>query len=353
MEKILIVDDIGSNRRVLQQMLRVKGYEVIEAVNGKQAVDLSKVEKPDLILMDISMPEMDGHQAASQIKESSGDNYIPIIFVTAMSEDTALTKALASGGDDFLSKPVSIDILDSKVKAHLRIRKLNRQLQAKNQELESFAHTVSHDLRSPLRSIVGYSSMLKEDYLPKLDATAEGYIDRIVRTANRMAQIIDDLLLLAQSSQQAVKLEEIDLSEIASVVVNRLRDQQPNRLVEVSIMPGIVAHGDKRLLQIIFENLFGNAWKYTTERESAIIEFGVQQQSKQVVYYVHDNGVGFDMASAENLFEAFKRLHKFDDFEGTGIGLATVARLIHRHGGKVWAEAEVDKGATFYFTLSA
>ncbi len=231
------------------------------------------------------------------------------------------------------------------------LRRYAAQLEAANAELDAFAYSVSHDLRAPLRGIDGFSQALLEDYQARLDDTGRGYLRRVRAGTQRMAQLIDDLLGLSRVTRADFRRERVDLSALAETVAAELKRTAPRREVEFVITPGISVDGDMRLLQVVLENLVGNAWKYTGKCARARIEFGVSRQDGKVSYYVRDNGAGFDMAYANKLFGAFQRLHSSGEFEGTGIGLATVQRIVHRHGGRVWAEGAVGQGATFYFTL--
>ena len=226
------------------------------------------------------------------------------------------------------------------------------ELERSNKELEAFNYSVSHDLRAPLRSIDGFSQALAEDYQAQLDETGQDYLRRVRAAANRMGLLIDDMLRLSRLGRQEMTIDDVNLSELAESVFNKLRETDPERLVEVKVDPVLMVRGDAHLLGIALDNLIGNAWKYSARSENAKIEVGQTQRGSIKVFYVRDNGAGFDMRYADKLFSAFQRLHKSTDFEGTGIGLATVARIVHRHGGDIWAEAEVNKGATFFFNLA-
>jgi PAS domain S-box-containing protein len=225
------------------------------------------------------------------------------------------------------------------------------ELEALNKELESFSYSVSHDLRAPLRSIDGFSQVLLEDYAENLNTQGKDYLQRVRTASQRMAEIIDALLELSRVIRSELQLEQVNLSEMAQKIAIGLQERQPERQVEFIITPGLIINGDARLLKLVLENLIGNAWKFTGKQPHAKIEFGVTDPEAESVFFVRDNGVGFDIAYADKLFSAFRRLHSADEFSGIGIGLATVKRIIHRHGGRVWAEGEVGKGATFYFTL--
>jgi light-regulated signal transduction histidine kinase (bacteriophytochrome) len=234
------------------------------------------------------------------------------------------------------------------------------ELRSVNQELETFSYSVSHDLRAPLRSIDGFSQALLEDCSNQLDDAGHDYLRRIRTASQRMGHLIDDLLMLSRVIRSEMKRETVDLSRLATQIVRDLQQSQPDRLATITIQPGLVAQGDSRLIQVILENLLNNAWKFTAGRDHANISFGQVESvigslpiadPPQTIYRVRDDGVGFDMTYENKLFSPFQRLHSVSEFPGNGIGLATVQRIIHRHGGKVWAEGMRDQGATFYFSL--
>ncbi|MBS4052413.1 MAG: PAS domain S-box protein [Methylomonas sp.] len=232
------------------------------------------------------------------------------------------------------------------------VTKRTAELEAVNQELEAFAYSVSHDLRAPLRGIDGFSQALLEDYGDKLDGTGRNYLERVRGASQRMGILIDDLLKLSRITRAILKHAPVDLSSLADTVLRQLREANPEHQVETRIEPGMRVNGDPGLLKIALENLLGNAWKYSAKQANPRIECGSLAQNGETVYYIGDNGAGFDMHYADKLFRPFQRLHHRDQFEGTGIGLATVKRIIHRHGGRIWAESEVDQKTTFYFTLA-
>ena len=233
-----------------------------------------------------------------------------------------------------------------------RVIERTAELEAANKELEAFSYSVSHDLRAPLRGIDGFSQTLLERYVDKLDEKGKHYLQRIRAGTQRMGELIDDLLMLSRVTRSEMHRTKVDLSALAQEIAAELRETQPERQVEFAIAPGLVVNGDARLLRVMLENLLNNAWKFTSNRIQTCIEFNViLQVDARVAYFVRDNGAGFNMAYANKLFGAFQRLHSTTQFPGTGIGLATVQRIIHRHGGRVWAEGAVEQGATFYFTL--
>lgn len=276
-------------------------------------------------------------------------------------EDLANRCALAM--DNALLFQAKEQELAARHQAEAEIRSLNagleQRIQARtaellnaNREIEAFSYSVSHDLQAPLRAINGFSQMILEDYADRLDETARGYLQRVRRASRRMAQLIEDLLHLSRITRSEVHFQHIDLTKLVQRIVENLAQSDPARVVDVVIAPHVFAAGDPRLLLIALENLFANAWKFTKKHDQARIEFGIEHNEQgEQIYFVKDDGAGFDMRYADKLFGAFQRLHGVDEFEGTGIGLIIVQRIIQRHGGRIWAKGEVEKGATFYFTL--
>ena len=244
------------------------------------------------------------------------------------------------------------DITEHK-RSDMELQALNQKLTAANKELESFSCSVAHDLRSPLRAIDGFSQALLEDYSASLDAQGREYLARAREGVQRMAQMIDDLLKLARLGYAPMVSQAVDLSVLAGEAAAELRKSQPGREAEFVLAPGLVAAGDPVLLRSVMRNLLDNAWKFTAKKPRARIEFGAVEVDGARAFFVRDDGAGFDMAYAAKLFGTFQRLHTVTEFPGTGIGLATVRRIIQRHGGRVWAEGAVGQGATFYFTLPA
>jgi len=270
----------------------------------------------------------------------------------------SLSPAMDSQGNIVGASTIARDVTARK-RAEEEIRRLNDELQqrasaleAANKELETFSYSASHDLRAPLRSLSGFSEAVAEDYAPMLDERGRDYLSRIRAASHQMGQLIDDMLELSRVGRSEMRPTRVDLSVLAERVAAELREADPQRQAEFAIRPGLIAEGDSRLLRVVLTNMLGNAWKFTGRQPVARIEFGATQVDGTSAYYVRDNGVGFDMAYAGKLFAPFQRLHAPGEFPGTGIGLATVARIVRRHGGRAWAEGAVGKGATFYFTLS-
>jgi PAS domain S-box-containing protein len=256
-----------------------------------------------------------------------------------------------SRGNVIGASRVARDISDRK-RSDEALARAKEATELANRELEAFSYSVAHDLRTPLRGIDGFSQALLEDYSGKLDEKARHYLHRVRQSTNHMAQLIDSLLSLARIARDELRREPVDLSELARATAERLSAAQPERSVQFRITDGLRGTGDGRLLGLVLDNLLGNAWKFTQAEPQACIEFGATDEDGQCVFLVRDNGAGFDMAFASKLFGVFQRLHTTDEFEGTGIGLATVQRIIQRHGGRVWAEGKVGRGATFHFTLN-
>jgi light-regulated signal transduction histidine kinase (bacteriophytochrome) len=356
------------------------------ARSGEEALALLAVQPVDCVLLDLLMPGMGGREACRRLKSASNMRDIPIVMLTAVDDRESMIQGLSAGADDYIAKSSDLDLLRARVLAQIRRKQFedeNRlireqllraelekaearaaqevaqaraalvdELEAKNEELDSFSYSVAHDLRAPLRSLDGFSLALLEDYADQLDEEGRRYLLFIRESAQKMAGLIDDLLALSRVTRSEFERRRVDLTEIANSITERLRQSQPERQVAVAVAEGLVADGDRQLLGVLMDNLLGNAWKYTARRARAHIEVGSTVNGGEEVFHVRDNGAGFDMAYANKLFGVFQRLHSARDFEGTGIGLATVQRIVRRHGGKVWADGKVDEGATFYFSLS-
>jgi len=409
--EILIVEDSTTQAEQLRYILECNGFQVYAANNGKEALVMLAERKPSFVLSDIVMPEMDGYELCKHIKADDDLRNIPVILVTVLSDASDVAKALECGADNFITKPYDEEFLLSRIQnikagtqlQHTRntekpleisiagqiyyitsermqildlllstyelaiqrneeLQKANTQLETRvtertveltqaNQELEAFSYSVSHDLQAPLRSMDGFSQILLEGYSDKLDEQGKDYLQRVRSATQRMGMLVDDMLSLSRVTRGEMKQEFVDLSSLVQSITTELQKSQPERQIEFITTPGVTANGDDHLLRILLENLLGNAWKFTGKHPTARIEFGTTQVAGEQVFFVRDDGVGFDMTYADGLFVAFQRLHAADDFPGTGVGLATVQRIVQRHGGRVWAEGEVEKGATFYFTL--
>jgi two-component system sensor histidine kinase/response regulator len=377
---ILLVDDQPANLVALEAMLQGLGQNLIKAESGREALKWLLTHDFAVILLDVKMPEMDGFETAGLIRQREKSRHTPILFLTAAdNSQTQAVRGYAVGAVDYLVKPVVPEIVRSKVAVFVELAKKNellrrqadllarseqaalelaaaraelvQDLEHKNRELESFSYAVSHDLRAPLRRIDSFSRAVLESHGQRLDEAGQRFLSRIREASQQMAQLIDDVLYLSRVTRAELREQEVDLSSLVEIILSRLREAEPARTVHVKIRPALVVNGDGQLLRIALENLLENAWKFTSQQPDACIEFGMIHIASEPTYFVRDNGAGFDMTYVDRLFGPFQRLHGQTEFPGTGIGLATVQRIIHRHGGRVWAEGLVGQGATFYFTL--
>ncbi len=405
--KILVAEDSPTQAQRLQHLLEQHGYHVTIAANGSEALAAAQDGKPTLIISDVIMPEMDGYELCRRVKSDAGLADVPLILVTTLSDPQDVIRGLECRADNFILKPYDERYLLSRVQfvllnrevrqseqtgmgveiffnghkhfitadrlqilnlllstydaaiqrnkelslARDDLHKLNSRLEAANKELESFSYSISHDLRAPLRAVDGFSSILLEKFSPQMPPEAQLLLNNVRTSAQRMGRLIDDLLRFSRLGWQPLSKRPVNISALVHEVLEELRNKQADRRIElqVSELPDCV--GDPALLRQVLVNLLSNAFKFTRQREQTMIEVGCRQQGGENVYFVRDNGAGFDTQHAEKLFGVFQRFHRADEFEGTGVGLSIVQRIIQRHGGRIWAEAEVDKGATFYFTL--
>jgi signal transduction histidine kinase len=354
------------------------------ARSGEEALELLSLQPVDCVLLDLIMPGIGGLATCRAVKAVPVMRDIPIVVLSAVDDRDAMIEGLSAGADDYVIKSGGFDLVRARVLAQIRRKQfedehrlireqilraevqaiearnaleaararaaLVGELEVMNQELESFSYSVAHDLRAPLRSIDGFSLALLEDYNDRLDDEGRQYLRYVRESAQHMSRLIDDLLSLSRVTRTELARAPTDLSAIARGVGARLVRANPGREVELSVVDGLAADCDGRLLTVVFENLIGNAWKFTGRCSAAHIEIGLAGTEPQT-YFVRDNGAGFDMAYAAKLFGVFQRLHSTAEFEGTGIGLATVQRVVRRHGGRIWAEGAVGRGATFFFTL--
>jgi len=289
----------------------------------------------------------------SECRFRKPDGQVTWVLTQAEAERDAkgqITGYVGTVTDISVRKQVEVKIADQRDMLEELVAERTAELSYSNQELESFSYSVSHDLRSPLRAIDGFSQALLEDYGDRFDETGQDYLHRVRAASQRMGGLIDALLMLSRVSRYTVERNPVALSQLAREVVAELQSNNPDRQVEILIADNLRVEGDINLLRILLENLFSNAWKYTATVEHARIEFNACEENGETIYFLRDNGVGFNMRYVNKLFGAFQRLHG-NEFEGTGIGLATVQRIVRHHGGRVWAEGDTGKGATFYFTL--
>jgi two-component system sensor histidine kinase/response regulator len=362
--QILLVDDHAGNLLTMEAILQSQDWDIIKAQSGHEALRYLLRQDFAVILLDVQMPNMDGFETASLIRSRERSQDIPIIFLTAYNtNDMHVFKGYSVGAMDYLFKPVVPEILRSKVEILVRLYNKNEevkrqvvQLEQANrelEELEAFSYSVAHDLRNPLGQIYGFSDLFLAEFGEEVSEQGREYLRQISASATRMADLIDDLLRLSLATRGELIREHVDLSLLFSTLVHEVQKRDPSRQVTIQIENGVSVYADSRLLQIVLENLIGNAWKYTSRHSTSKIEFGTQIKEGERVYYVKDDGAGFDMNAASKLFSAFQRLHTRMEFEGTGIGLAIVKRVVERHSGRIWAEGEIEKGATFFFTLGS
>jgi two-component system, sensor histidine kinase and response regulator len=358
--KVLLVDDADANLVALEGLLATLSCDLVRAQNGNEALRQLLKHEFAVVLLDVQMPDMDGYEVARHARDNPATREVPIVFVTAMHETKeSVLRGYDAGAFDLLFKPVDPYVLRSKVQVFLDLyssrQRLRKEIEAHREtlaEVEAFNYSVSHDLRAPLRPLDGFSRVLIEDYGDRLDDAGRNYLTRIRAAAQRMGALIDDMLSLSRVSRVNVARRPVDLSALVSDIGKELSAETPTRQVELSCEPDLRVNADPGLLRIAMENLLRNAWKFTGGRSPATIGFGKRRQG-EAAFFIRDNGVGFDPAHASRLFQPFQRLHRAEDFAGTGIGLAIVNRIIRRHEGRIWAESAPDQGATFYFTLSA
>ncbi|TGM98505.1 sensor histidine kinase [Leptospira dzoumogneensis] len=364
--KILIVDDRPENLLALETVLKDLDVDLIRALSGNEALKATLHHDFALALLDIQMPEMDGYELATILREEEKTARLPFIFISAVYTDNMnVFKGYERGAFSFITKPFEPQILRNKVKffvekhmQEISLQNLNQDLLKKNEELESankeldaFCYSVSHDLRGPLRAIEGFAKILQEDYTKDLDDEAKRILGVIVGSTLKMDKLIDSLLLLSRMGKKEITKTIVNVSELVQHILYELQVETQNGKTKIQIGELYPVMGDMELLGQVFINLISNAIKYSSKKEEPIVEIGCNRANGENTYFVKDNGAGFNMKYQNRLFGVFQRLHDNRDFEGVGIGLAIVHRIVTRHGGKVWAEGEVGKGATFYITL--
>jgi len=349
---------MGSVNATLAEML---GYGVAE-LEGLTVGEIThpgdRAETVRLIKAALA-GKIDGFKVDKRYLRRDGSDLWATVSVTLLRDDLGRPMNFVAMISDISARKQAEDarweaereLAEMNVGLERRVLERTLELEAANKELEAFSYSASHDLRAPLRALDGFSLALLEDYGEQLDATGKDYLARERAAAQRMGQLIDDLLLLSRVTRREMVREKVELSALARDVLADLREAEPERAVDAAVADGLVANGDPALLRIVLQNLLANAWKFTSRKPEAHIEVGVDRRDGVAAYYVRDDGAGFDATYVDKLFTPFQRLHAADEFPGTGIGLATVKRIVRRHGGSVWAEGAVDSGATFYFTL--
>jgi signal transduction histidine kinase len=361
---ILVVDDTPANLQVLAGMLKDRGYKVRPVPSGKLALQAAEREPPDLILLDINMPEMNGYEVCERLKVDDKLKSIPVIFISALTEQLDKVKAFTVGGVDYLTKPFQMEELHARLKTHLNLRRLqseleltNAQLEVSNMDLESFSYSVSHDLRAPLRAIDGFSRILLDDFSASLPDEAKAYLKSVCDNTRQMGQLVNDLLAFSRLGRMAIAKQTVEQGSMVRQCLAEMQEEQKGRQLEIAIGDLPTCQADPNLLKQVWTNLISNALKYTRKRTVARVEIGCLKVPRssgagtETVFFVKDNGAGFDMKYVHKLFGVFQRLHRAADYDGTGVGLAIVQRIVNRHGGRVWGEAQLNEGATFSFIL--
>ena len=383
---ILLVEDNEGDERLIRELLgeqHLIRFNVDLASSLKESESKIPENKFDIILLDLGLPDSNGLETLFKFKALFPE-LATIIILTGLNDTEVGLKAVNSGAQDYIIKGhVDSDKLlksiiysyersrlNNELKSQIEARKLaekeilklnseleqrildrTAQLKIVNLELEAFSHSVSHDLRAPLRHINGFAEILKEEYYDQLPEKAKNYLDTISDSAKKMNILIDDLIKLSRTNRIELKKSMLKMNQVLDDALSEVQPLLENRKVDINIstLPEII--GDYNLLRLVWVNLLDNAIKYTRPRKKAVIKIDYNEEKEEFIFCIHDNGVGFDMNYAQKLFGAFQRLHSTDEFEGTGIGLSNVRRIISRHSGRTWAEAELDKGASFYFSL--
>jgi signal transduction histidine kinase len=361
--RLLVVDDEVAQMQALRDTLREYGYDVVGCVDGVSALAALRRSSFDLLLADLMMPKMNGIELLRAALEL--DRTLVGIIMTGQGTIGTAVEAMQSGARDYILKPFKLSVILPILNRALQMRRLRlenaalerrvrehaQELEATNRELDAFTRSVSHDLRSPLGVVQGYARLLAGELGSAPLEEQRDWLARIQNSADHMSQLIDGLMRLSQVGRQALKLEDVDLNVLVQGAVEDLRQvpSQHPATVSIGALPSVV--GDALLLRQVFVNLLSNAFKFTRDREPALIEVGSEGSGGERTFFVRDNGVGFDVAKAPRLFDAFQRFHATDRFEGSGVGLSIVQRIVSRHGGRIWAEATPAQGACFMFTL--
>ncbi len=361
--RLLVVDDEAALMNALCDTLRDQGYETVGHVAGPSALVALQTMKFDLLLVDLMMPEMDGISLLKAALREDPD--LVGIVMTGQGTIATAVEAMRSGAIDYILKPFKLSYVLPVLSRALTLRRLRlenaelqqalreraAELEAANRELETYAYTVSHDLRSPLKTISLYGSVLERELAPTLNHQQELLLRTVVASSRGANQLVEDLLVFSKLGRAPITSSTVEMTELVAEVWSECCASHPELSPRLVSGPLPAARGDHGLLKQVWVNLLSNAVKYSGEREQAVVEVGGKIEQEETVYWVADNGVGFEMTQAEKLFVAFQRLHSDSEFPGTGVGLATVHRVVTRHGGRVWAESEVGKGSTFYFAL--
>lgn len=379
---ILLVDDEPSNLLALEAILEPLSQNLVKVTSGQDALRRLLDQDFAVILLDVQMPNLNGIEVAELIRERERSRHIPIIFLTGLVRTSEMMfKGYSAGAVDYLIKPIDPAVLQAKVavfielaqvrakleaeviqrgkiaaevlKLNAALEQKNRDLEAANADLETFSYSVSHDLRGPLRHIAGYIDALRESAEEKLNTSETRSLEKINQAARRMGELIEDLLSFSRIGRTYMSKVPVDMNLLVQATLAEIAPDTANRKIEWIIQPLPKVEGDQSLLRQVWINLISNAVKYSRPRDPARIEISAETCDGEITFRVKDNGVGFDMTQANRLFGVFSRLHSDDVFEGTGVGLANVKRIVQRHGGRTWATSVLNEGSTFYFALSS
>ncbi len=348
---ILIVDDTPDNLRVLSSILADRGCKVRKALSGKMALTICETTLPDLILLDVMMPEMDGYETCRKLKARSESGKIPVIFISALNEAMDKVTAFEVGGADYITKPFQVEEVAARIVHQLTITQLTQELKRSNAELEQFASIVSHDLQSPLAGMVTLVELMQQEYAGVLDEGGKNFLEEIAATGNRMSRLIQDLLAYSRINAKPLEFESVNCNLI-------LQEVRANLFFDVSasgakIVSGELpmVKGDRTQLLQLFQNLISNAIKFCRPEVTPEIEVSATAKEDQWLIAIRDNGIGIPTDKLERVFEVFHRLHSSKEYPGHGIGLTTCQKIVRRHGGRIWVESRSGEGTTFFFTI--
>ncbi len=359
---ILLVDDTLDNLKVLSRVLMVQGYHIRKALNGRMALQACQTVIPDLILLDILMPDMDGYAVCQQLKADSRTAGVPIIFISALDTGFDKVRAFDIGGVDYIAKPFQVEEVLARVKNQLTIQQLqkdlknlNQKLLTSNQELEQFAYAASHDLQSPLQSILGYTGVMSFKHRDKLDPEVLQYVHKINQAGLRMKYLIQDILEYSRLGAEQKEPEAVDCQAVVAEVLENLAEEIAKKRAVINCEPLPLVMGDRAKFLQLWQNLISNAIKFCNPQVSPQIEikFSPDQTIGLWRFMVQDNGIGIDSQYFQRIFEVFQRLHTYQEYPGAGIGMATCKKIVERYGGKIWLESTLGQGTTFHFTLLA
>lgn len=355
---ILVIEDEKPLRESICDILRFEGYNIIEAPDGVQGLSKALRDKPDLILCDIMLPGLNGYEVLKEIRMTDSLRLTPFIFLTALAEKSDIRAGMELGADDYLPKPFRreelLKTIDARIEKLLELEKRDHymaELESANKDLTDFAYVLSHDLKAPLRLMDMFSQIVLDDYAEKLGVDGKRYLQTIRSNAEKMNRLIDGLLQFSRQRKSEISRTHIKLSSLVKeVIADCLPVGQSHKVsIELGELPD--ANCDPTMVRQVFVNLISNAIKFSDKKDHPKIEVGVKSENGKTIFFVKDNGVGFNMEYYPKLFMVFQRLHTEAEFAGTGIGLAIVKEIVEKHGGQIWAEAKVNEGATFFFTL--